>query len=248
MIKAIIIDDESDARNILKALLNDFCPEVHVISSAPDLEKGIEAIVEYMPDLIFLDIEMPRMKGINILNYLPANTYNFQIIFVTAYQQYAIDAFRLSACDYLLKPIDITLLKEAVTKAQNTIEKNSFKERYRLLSTIMENKMEKICINEKEQTTIIKVDEIVYLKADSNYTEFHLISGQIIVASKTLKEYDGLLKNDKFFKCHRSYIVNMNMISVYLKTECLILLKNKAKIPLSRERKEEFKNIFIYES
>lgn len=241
--KAIIIDDESDARSILHALIKDFCPAITVVAEADDLEKGVAAIVKHKADLVFLDIEMPRFKGIHIRDFLPENTHDFQIIFVTAYQQYAIDAFRLAACDYLLKPIDIELLKTAVAKAGTSIERNFFKERYNLLTSIMQQKVEQICVHEKEQITIIQAEEIVYLKADSNYTEFHLLSGQVIIASKTLKEYEGLLKNSMFFKCHRSYIINTNMITSYIKGESLLLLKNEVQVPIARDKKDEFRNI-----
>ncbi len=238
LINAIIIDDEVSSRETLAGMISAYCPDVKVMAEAGGLQDGIMTISKYKPDLVFLDIEMPFGTGFDLLEQL--EEINFEIIFTTAYNQYAIKAIKIAALDYMLKPIDPKELQDAVSKLQ---KKNSTKQHIRLevLSQLKKeqlNDITRIAIPSAESLDIIEVDEISYCQSVSNYTIFFLGDGQQLVSSKTLKEYESLLPDRKFLRVHQSYLVNLMQIKKYFRGRGGMLeLKDGTTIDVARDRK-----------
>ncbi len=241
MLKAVIIDDEPNAREKMQLLLERYCKDVQVMALAKDADEGIAAIQEHKPDLIFLDIEMPVLTGFDMLKKIPE--INFEIIFTTAHDHYAIKAIKFSALDYLLKPIDLDQLQEAVKKvAGRKTEKTSLAQ-YQMLKNNLEKKhsaMEQLSVPAQTGMIFIKVPDIVYCEADSNYTKIFLHNKQKIVSSRTLKEYEELLDESGFIRIHHSYLVNKIHVREYLKGEGgQILMNDGTALDVSRRKKEQ---------
>src|SRR6266542_3152426 len=216
MIKAIIIDDEMHCRKTLSILLKEYCPDVQVIEQCDNGETGVEAIKKHKPDLVFLDIEMPRMNGFEMLEQFSEIT--FAVIFTTGYDQYAIKAIRFSALDYLLKPINPKELVTAVHKVQ--VQKNPpFAEQFRILMDQVQHKetgLTKIAVPISEGFELILADQLIRCEANSNYTHLFLKNGTRIVACRTLKEMEEQLHDFNYFlRVHHSYIVNLNEVTKY---------------------------------
>lgn len=216
------------------------------VSNAREAKKFIETNTI---DLLFLDIEMPNGSGFDLLESLGDNI-NFKIIFITAYHEYALKAFKFSAVDYLLKPINIEDLQAAVHKVQPGTDFES-KEK---ISTLIENisrkgeAMEKIAIPSMEGLQFVNLEEIVYCESQDNYTQFFLTDGRRIMVSKTIKHFEELLDPDSFFRVHRSNIINLKYIDKYVKGEGgYVVMKQGERIPVSRRRKEAFLQLFHYQ-
>lgn len=244
-IKAVIVDDELGARDILQKLLQRYCEEVQIVASVGDVDEAEKAIYTYKPDIVFLDIEMPDNNGFELLERF--KSVNFEIIFTTAHEEYALKAFRYSTIDYLQKPIHYRYLIEAVSKYQQKAENKFHKERYELLFQNMQNnpnKIDKIGISTKEGFHAIDIKDIVYAKGCGSYTEVFLKTGKVIVASKRLKKIEALLVEYNFFKCHKSYIINLDYCSQYVKSQEYILMKNNDTIPLASRSKARFISLF----
>ena len=217
MYKAIIVDDEEMARTLLEGMLQLYCPEVEVVALCKDLPSGVKAIHKQKPDLVFLDIEMPGHSGLELLDFFDENEIDFSVIFVTAYNRYAIQAFKLSAIDYLLKPIETEDLKNAVDLF--------IKQKERVNYAILKNNLQahvskKIGINGVSSIVFVDVDDILFFQADGSYSMVFLKDGKTIIASKSLKHFENILvENLHFFRCHKSYIVNLNYITEYVKSD-----------------------------
>ncbi len=241
MISALIIDDEAKGRLALREKLSAYCPEVAVVAEAANGKEALLQIQHHNPQLIFLDIEMPRMNGFEMLNELPEK--KFHIIFTTAYDQYAIKAIRYAAFDYLLKPIDIEELKTAIANVVAT-ENNQTKRQVELLTQHMQQprkQLSKLAIPTLDGLMFYDINNIIYLEANSNYTNIYLTNKTKITASKTLKEFEELLPADIFFRTHHSYLINLNYIKRYIKGDGgQIELQNGTYIDVSRRKKEEF--------
>lgn len=242
MFKAIIIDDESDARETLSVLLKDYCKNVEVVGVSSDLLSGVKLIYKLKPDVVFLDIEMPEYSGLEILEFFDTNMINFQIIFTTAYSEYAIQAFELSAIDYLLKPIQISQLTNAVSKLSNALLKENAASRLEALKIHFDPQSPKgkLALPVNDGIYFINVDEIEYIKADRAYSIFHLVTGNEITVSKNLKEYEEYLESKNFFRVHRGFIVNLNRVNQYLKRDGgQLIMENDEIIPIGSDRKVE---------
>ncbi|MBK6835890.1 MAG: response regulator transcription factor [Bacteroidetes bacterium] len=240
MIKAIIIDDEERARILLKGMIKEFVEEVEVLAECPDLPTGIKAIKKYAPDIVFLDIEMPGHSGLELLDFFNENEVNFDIIFVTAYNQYAIKAFKLSAIDYLLKPIEIDELQESIKRYKSKQKKQQID--YQVLRENFNSPMnEKIAIPVGNAIKFIELKNIIYLKADSSYSELYFEDGTKLVVSRTLKNFEEVLTSENgFLRCHKSYLVNINSIVEYVKSDGgYVVLKNGANLTISPEKTSE---------
>ncbi|MGG9961007.1 LytR/AlgR family response regulator transcription factor [Ferruginibacter sp. SUN106] len=241
MINAIIIDDEAKGRLALREKLLAYCPQIKIMAEAANGQEALLLIQHYKPQLIFLDIEMPRMNGFEMLNELTEK--NFHIIFTTAYDQYAIRAIKYAAFDYLLKPIDIEELKTAVEKLNNTENKET-KKQVELLQQNMQlpkKQLHKLAIPTLEGLLFYDINDIIHLEANSNYTYIHLINKTKITASKTLKEFEDLLPADIFFRTHHSHLINLNYIKRYIKGDGgQIELQNGTYVDVSRRKKDEF--------
>lgn len=235
--KAIIIDDEKRARVLLKAMLADFCPEVNVMGDFTDLETGVQAIKKNHPDLVFLDIELPESSGLQILDYFSSDEVDFSIIFVTAYNEYAIQAFKLSAIDYLLKPINAEKLKEAIQHYKQLKIKNS--KQLELLKSNLYDARKKIVIPSRNDIQYIEPNEILFLKADGSYCQFVLKNGKKIMMSKNLKFVEEMISDFHFLqRVHKSYIVNVNEVKSFLRLENKLILSNNEQIDATLERLE----------
>lgn len=243
-IKTLIIDDEFQSRNFLNKMLQQYFPEVIVVGEASTVEEGLQGIKEYNPDIVFLDIQMKGETGFDLLNSL--HVINFALIFTTAFNQYAIKAFRFNAIDYLLKPIVTDELIEAVNKVkQRTLPAQSAsKGQVEQLYQDIKNPQkihDKIAIPTGEGFIVIPVNEIVYCHASSNYTEFYLTDKKCILSSYTLKQYDEILTSQSFFRTHRSYLINLAHVKMYKRGEGgEIVMSNGHEIELSRTHKDEF--------
>lgn len=233
--KAIIIDDETKARQLMQAMLADHCPKITVVAEADDLPNGIKAIKRHAPDLVFLDIEMPGHSGLELLDFFNEEEVNFQIIFATAYNQYAIKAFKLSAVDYLLKPIDADQLKDAVARAQKQREKQTTS--YQLLKHQLMGDRGKLALPQANGIKFIPFADILFLKGDRAYTEIHCTSGTMLLASRNLSYFEQALDHaPQFFRSHRSYIVNTKAITEYVKSDGGYLLVGAHQVGISSEK------------
>ncbi|NMH27606.1 LytR/AlgR family response regulator transcription factor [Flavobacterium silvaticum] len=242
MLRAIIIDDIDTIRAKNMALIKKHCPNVAIIAEANDVKSGVEVIRKYLPDLVFLDIEMPDGTGFNLLQQL--RPVNFKVIFITGFQDFAIKAFRFSAIDYLLKPIDPTDLIEAVKKAEDSVTKEAFDIRLSTLFTNIERPkdLQKLVLKTMDKIYSVNVQDIVNCESDRNYTTFFFINAPKLVVSTTLKEYDTLLSPLGFFRTHQSHLINMMYFDHLLKSDggSTIILKNKSTIPLAVRKRDEF--------
>lgn len=244
MIKAVIIDDEHKGRLALKQKVVNYCPEIEIVAEGANGQEGVDVIEKYHPQLVFLDIEMPKLNGFEMLNQLKVK--NFHLIFTTAYDHYAIKAIKYAAFDYLLKPIDIEELKQAVEKLKST-KINSINNQIELLHHNIKNHkadLNKLAIPTLEGLCFYNISDLVHLEANSNYTNLFFIQGKKILASKTLKEFESLLPEDIFFRPHHSHIINLKFITKYIKGDGgQIELSNGNIVDVSRRKKEEFLKI-----
>lgn len=238
-IKAILVDDEEGARDVLENLLLRFCPDVELIAKCENVLQAVDVIKLHSPDLVFLDIEMPNYSGIEIVSFF--KEINFEIIFVTAYDQYAIRAFEVAAIDYLLKPVDIDRLKNSVARVvqQRNIEQQS--QRLSLLSNTLESKqLKNIIITDKGQQNIISIESIIAIEAQESYCTIHTTE-KTYIASKNLKHFETVLENlTQFFRVHKSWLVNKDYIKHYSKSDLSIQLSNGLITKLSKYKKAEF--------
>ncbi len=243
-INAILVDDESSARDVLENLLLRFCPEINLLAKFSNLEQATEGIKELSPDLVFLDIEMPNYAGYEIVKFF--DKINFNIIFVTAYDKYAIRAFEISAVDYLLKPIDIDRLKQAVQKCIELKEIKNSAERFQLLSKTLETKtLSSIMISEKSYQYAIELKDIVAIEAQESYCFVHTTDKKYTV-SKNLKHFENLFtSNVNFFRTHKSWMINCDYLQNYSKSNLEINLANGLVAKLSKYKKAEFEDCIL---
>ena len=213
MIKSVIIDDEVNSREVLIKMIMNYCEGVTVIGSAIDVSSGIELIVEHQPDLVFLDIEMPGGDGFSILNAF--DVINFKIIFVTGYDEYAVKAFKYAALDYLLKPIALKDLENAIQRAKMMIENQAFNIRF-LHSRLSkpESSPDKILIPAQGGHLIVEWEEIIKIEASGNYVYFHQVNGKRHLVGYPLSHYEELLPPDIFFRIHKSFIINCQKVNL----------------------------------
>jgi two-component system LytT family response regulator len=239
MIRAIIVDDEVHCRKTLLMLLKEYCPTVHVIAECSNGETGLATINSEMPDLLFLDIEMPNMNGFELLEKIP--DISFEIIFTTSYDQYAIKAIRFSALDYLMKPVERTELQRAVERLADR-RHNQFPQQLEILLQKLNNPVspvQKIALPTMEGLRMIAVNSIISCTSDSNYTAFCLKNKQKLIVSRPLKEIEEMLEEYSFFRVHNSHLVNLNEIDKYVKGEGgYLVMSDDTTIDVSRTKKE----------
>jgi len=245
MIKAVIIDDEKNALEVLEMQLNQFCKEVSVVAICNSGKEGVKAIKELQPDLVFLDIEMPHINGFDVLNQ--TKNLNYKVIFTTAYDQFAIKAFKFSAIDYLLKPIDIVDLQNAVEKAQKESLNHNLEDKIKLLveQYYPQKNRQKVALPVGNMLEFFDVDEIIRVESDSNYSHIFLANQKKITLSKTLKDVEDNIKGEPFFRVHQSHLINTNHVEKAVKGEnAYVMMKDGTTITVSRNRKEEFFELF----
>lgn len=240
MLKAIIVDDEAKARRILESFITEYCPQVKVCELAEDVPQAVKAIKKHDPDVVFLDIEMPGYNGFQLLEFF--DDINFEIVFVTAYSEFALKAFQVSAIDYLLKPLQIDQLINAVNKIEKIKGNSLIKERVQTLQTnLQENKIKKIAVPLSDGTLFIETKDITHLKADGSYVNIFLKDGNKIVVCKNLKDYESILTEaDGFFRSHRSFLVNKHYIKSLNADHSEATISNNQIINIARDKKQEF--------
>jgi len=239
MLKAIIIDDELSAIKSLQWEIESFCKEIEVLDSFTDPFKAIDAINLHKPDCVFLDIEMPEMDGFQLLKNLKYR--DFDLIITTAFDNYAIKAFKASAIDYLLKPVDSDDLIKSVQKIIVNKQKNElgFELKKVLNSIIPTNENTKVSFPLSGKTIFIKPSEIIYCKADGNYSNIYLKDGKKEMISKKLKDIEEMIHHSRFYRVHNSYLVNLDYIKEYVKNEGHhLILDDETSIPVARSKKE----------
>lgn len=238
-IRAILVDDEESARDVLQNLLLRFCPDVELVAKCENVLEAVEVIKKENPDLVFLDIEMPNYAGYELVNFF--QEIKFEIIFVTAYDQYAVRAFETAAIDYLLKPIDIERLQGAIARVRNQYDLEKQSQRLSLLSSTLESKeLKSIIVSDKGQQHVISVEHIIAIEAQESYSFVHT-SNKKYTVSKNLKHFETLFSdNISFLRVHKSWIIAKEHILNYSKTDLSINLSNGLVAKLSKYKKVEF--------
>jgi two-component system LytT family response regulator len=234
-IKSILIDDEPMARDLLNSMLNEHCQQVEVLAQCSNLPDAIKAIKKHKPDLIFLDIEMPGYSGLDIFDFFDQEEVNFSIIFVTAYNKFAVQAFKLSAVDYLLKPIEAEDLINAVQRYEKTSKANQYSH---LKEMVTDRNLQKLAIQSQQSIRFVNLDDIIYLKGEGAYTHFYLKDGSTIMSSKNLKNYEEILNIENgFYRSHKSNIINYRLVSDIKRTDGTTVVLDKVHtLPIAAER------------
>lgn len=242
MLKAILIDDEPNCLKVLEWELQNSCPNIKIVSLCNSGKEGLKAIQQHKPNVVFLDVDMPYMNGFEMLELV--SDINFEVIFTTAHDEYAVKAFKINAIDYLLKPIDEDELKAAVAKVEDK-HKNKRKSSAIGADDPRKNIIRKIALPTFEGLVFVEVDQIIYCQSDNNYTKIFLKKDKDLFISKTLKELEELLGNYHFYRVHNSFVVNLNEIKNYVKADGgYLVMCNNDKVRVSRSKKESLLNLF----
>tara|TARA_R110000868_G_scaffold93810_6_gene259503 strand:- start:14072 stop:14806 length:735 start_codon:yes stop_codon:yes gene_type:complete len=240
MLEAVLVDDEIKALQSLSWELTNFSDEIKVVASFTDPVEALKYLEQHPPDCLFLDIEMPTMDGFQFIQKL--QNKEFPVVITTAYNQYAIKALKNEAIDYLLKPIDTDDLNATISKIKKFNNKNYTAEKLEkiLLKFNSDSLQKKITINTDGKLLFLQSDEILFAESDGNYSTLFLSDGQKILLTKKLKEVNQILPKDTFFRIHNSFIINLNKIKEFLKTDGYVILQSNHKIPVSRQKKSDF--------
>lgn len=240
-LRAVLIDDERNGLDNLQQLLQTYCPVVTVLATALNADDGRQIILQHQPDLVFLDIQMPGKSGFDLLQSL--TRYNFEVIFVTAYDQYGIQAVKFAAVDYLLKPINIPELEAAVQRAaeRSALKKQNLQleNLIRLLQQQQHKEEHRIALTTLKETRFVYTRDIVRCESSNSYTSFVLEGGEKLLVSRPIFEYEELLKGYGFVRCHQSHLVNTRFVKSWVKEEGgYLLLSNNEQIPVSKNKKD----------
>jgi len=240
MKKVLIIDDEKRIRDFVKRMIDSFGLDLTVYTDGENVETGLASIESLKPDIVFLDIQMPDGTGFDLLSRVKEK--NFELIFITAFQEYAIMAIKFSALDYILKPIDEEELKTAIINAIDTIDFKKDDTQFEALShNLLPNQKRKLVLKTQESVHVVDLSDIIRCEADKNYTFFYLSNGKKILVSRTLKDFETLLSNQGFFRVQQSHLINLDFIDRYDKQEGgSVILKDGSSVPLSPAKKEQF--------
>lgn len=240
MTKVVIIDDEVNARDSLKQLLEIYCPDVTVVGDADSVSSGIECILSNNPDLVFLDIKMPDGTGFDLLNRI--KKINFKIIFVTAYEEFAFKAFKFNAIDYLTKPLEPEELVNAVAKGSLHGNDEAVNETIKLLLENIHKPSvphKKIVLKTLNTIHVVEIDRIIRCESDRNYTAFHMVDQEQILISRSMREFDEMLEGYGFLRVHNSHLINLNFVSSFKSNELILVLKDNTPIPVAYRKRDE---------
>jgi two-component system LytT family response regulator len=240
-LKAILIDDELPSLQNLQHKLKEFCPDVNVVATTQKPEEAIQLIEHHRPDVIFLDIEMPRMNGFKMLEEIKEK--KFDIVFTTAYNHYAIDAIRISAFDYLVKPIAVKDLQNSVARLLKTQHKQIPEKLDILRQSLADSRSQndKISIVTNEGVEFFEISQIIRIESSSNYSKIHFKDGKVLLVTKLLKDFEEILTPYRFYRIHNSHLINLSYIKKYLRGDGgQVLLQNGEIIDVARRKKEEF--------
>ena len=240
-LRTIIVDDELDAVNFIQTIIKEYCPMLEIVGKANTALDGIKTINEVKPDLVFLDVEMPHGSGFDLLSQFPEKT--FDVIFITAFNHYAIKAIKFSAVDYILKPINISEFIQAVEKViekrNSSVNQNS--NYIALLENLKTSLPFKLAIPTSDGMEYLKTKDIIRIEADRSYSWFYLVNKRKILVSKNLKEYQELLNDRNFFRPHNSHLINLEHVKRYIRSEGgAIEMSDGSQVPISRTRKDLF--------
>lgn len=246
MLRTILIDDEADARSTLRSFIAQYCPQVAIVDEATGVKDGFRKISLHQPDLVLLDIQMEDGTGFDLLEKIKVPS--FSVIFTTAFDNFAVRAFKYAAVDYLLKPIDPDELIEAIGKA--TRHKSGNAERIdHLLELRQQQKIDRITLSSQDSYTVVKLDHILRLESDSNYTHFFLLGKEKITVPRSLKEFEELLPHDRFFRTHQSHIINLSYVKKFVKEEGgYVVMEDGSEVLVARRRKDDFIQILTGKS
>ncbi len=240
-IKAILVDDEKASLQNLQQKLTEFCPDVRILALAESPEDAIVQIRQLRPDVVFLDIEMPRMSGLRLLEEI--GDYKGEIIFTTAYNHYAVEAIRISAFDYLVKPVSIDELQQAVIRLKKQRESENREKLDVLRHALSESRSQedKIAVPMAEGLEFIQIKSIVHIESSSNYSRIHLLEGKNLLVSRILKDFEDILIPYQFYRVHHSHLINLKYIRKYIRGEGgQVQMQNGDVIDVSRRKKDEF--------
>ena len=242
MKKVLIIDDENRTRDLIAKMIDSFGFDVETIPEGESVESGINAIIKNKPDIVFLDIQMPDGTGFDVIRSIENKT--FEVIFITAHEEFAIKAIKFSALDYLLKPVDTLELKAALEKAIIAVDQRKEGVQFDALqSNINPNEKKRLVLKTQESVHVVELDDIIRCEADRNYTSFFLIGNRKILVSKTLKEYETLLSGHNFLRVQQSHLVNIDYVDRYdKKNGGAVVMKDGSEVPLSPAKREAFLN------
>ncbi len=235
LLRTIILDDEPDSVHLLKIQLTQCCPQVELVGMYTSSVKALQDIEKLEPDLLFLDIEMPVINGFELLEKILH--LNFSVVFVTAYNQFALKAFRFNALDFLVKPIDTKELTQAVEKAEKRIKPTS-SQLSMLQKQLRGEPVTKIAIPGQHGVTFIDLNEIIFSEASNNYSKLVLTDGRHFLISKTLKDVQEILEEEHFLRVHRQYIINLNHVKQFNRNDGVLTMSNGENIPVARNQKE----------
>jgi len=241
MIKCILVDDELKSRESLKILLEDFCTNVSVMALCQNIDEAVEAIRVHQPNVVFLDIQLQRETGFDLFTKIAE--INFEVIFTTAYSEYAIKAFKFSAIDYLLKPIDIEELKKAIAKVDRKLDQSMNVRLQQLMNNLKStsNGNYKLALPTSDGLVFVRIQDIIYCEASSNYTDIFTSDGKKYIVSRTLKEYEDILVDQDFFRIHNSYLINLNAIVKYVRGDGgYVVMSNNKSLDVSKRKKDGF--------
>ena len=236
-IRAIIVDDEPNARRALRGLLEENFSQVEILSDCKNVPEAVKSINKYKPDLVFLDIAMPGYSGFELLDFFDEQNLFFRIVFVTAYSEHSLRAFETSAVDYILKPVRLEHIARALKKI--SFEDQVFENRqYKVLKDNFSGQSDKkIVLQTAETIFVVRMEDIIYLQADGSYTRFYTTSHGVLTITKKLIDFEYLENNGPFFRTHRSYIVNLNHIKKVDKKEFILIMNNDAEVYLAQDKK-----------
>lgn len=249
MITALLIDDDSNLRTGMKGLLGMYAPDIHILGEADSVKTGINAIEHYQPNVIFLDIQLGDGTGFDILEQLAQKrgSINAHVVFITAHEQYAVKAFRFSALDYLLKPVDPEDLRKVTEKIKKVVTGNdSFAHIDLLLENIRKkvDKFKRIALSTAEGIHLFEVSDIIRLESQDNYTKFYIKDNKPVLISKTLKEYEDLLSEQGFERIHQSHLINLAYLKSYIKKDGgYAVMVDNSHLPISQRKKERLQEL-----
>lgn len=246
MIRCLLVDDEQDSLDVMEMLLQTYCPQVEIVKVCHSALEGIDAIHELRPDVVFLDIEMPNMNGFGMLDSFPE--LFFDVVFITAYHQFAITAFRYSALNYLLKPVDPDDLIATVQRIEKN-RKPPLKEQMQLMLESLQlsgsQRVERIALTTSYGMLFVNTRDILYCASDDNYTNVIMTGGKKIIVAKTLKEIDETLSGPDFYRVHASYLINLNHIQKFVRGDGgYLVMDDDHTVSISRAKKQEFLDLF----
>lgn len=251
MITAVLVDDDVNLRNGMKSLLSIYAPDIDIIGEADSVGSGLQVLSKIRPQVLFLDIQMNDGTGFDLLEQLAEaqGKINSHVVFITAYEQYAIKAFRFSALDFLLKPVAPDELEKVIGKIRNVLEKDND---YSHIDLLLENirkkadNFKRIALSNSDGIHLLDINDIIRCESDDNYTKFYIRNRKPILISKTLKEYEELLTEHDFVRIHQSHLINLSYVKSYVKKDNgFVLMSDDCKLPISQRKREHIQDIML---